>query len=75
MTTRWVRLLTTMIIALVVITGCSVTDEATVVDIQDDDRCHVGKLTMLDTSRWGRIKRCGVWGTVGETFLFNYYEG
>lgn len=52
------------------IVGCS--EEVTVVAIEETDRCIGGDkaITTFD-SQYGRFKRCGKWGRVGETFKFN----
>lgn len=49
------------------------TEQVTVVAIEEDEAClrahGTNKSTMMD-GEYGRFKRCGVWGAVGETFKF-----
>jgi len=55
-------------IVLLFVVGC--TEQVTVVAIEEDKLCREGKLTVMD-GIYGRFKRCGVWGKVGERFMFS----
>lgn len=59
-----------LVILALALAGCS--EQVTVVSIEENERCHGGesKMTTFD-GPYGRFKRCGVWGKVGETFMFN----
>jgi hypothetical protein len=50
------------------LTGCS--EQVTVVAIEHNSTCQEEKSTTLDGT-FGRFKRCGIWGTVGEKFRMN----
>lgn len=53
---------------------CSNYVEVEVIAIQDAPDCFgaENQMTLFDGGEeWGRFKRCGVWGKVGESFYFS----
>ena len=60
-----------LFLCVVLLTGCS--ERVTVVAIEETEACPgIKKMTTMD-GYYGRFKRCGVWGNVGETFLFSRF--
>lgn len=58
---------TILLVLCIWLTGCD-PQTATVVDIRADDGCPEKIMSLVDTSMYGRTRRCGYWGEVGETF-------